>query len=183
MVAYYKGACAVQLLLLLQLVLKCSGYLHSMHRRLLVPHVRNVSGVFSLLYCQSHHKPKAENSLFFSFSNHILLLTQVPTFLLTKFQPDCASCMCMQVFVYAWPDLPLQTSYLGRCSSLHLLWSCSKPWRSPESSPGLDQSSTRLEKWRERGAIREQHIWFEVYTWLLEVEAMSHIIRLVCYLY
>lgn len=57
---------------------------------------------------------------------------------------------------------PLQTFYLGRCSSLHLLWSCSKPWRSPWSSPDLDQSSTRLEK-SQRGAIRERRKGSEGY--------------------
>lgn len=86
-------------------------------------------------------------------------------FLLTEFQPRCTQLHC--VFVYTWLDLPLQTSYLGRCSSLHLLWSCSKPWRSPESSPGLDQSSTRLEK--TGGVIRVQHIWSKVYTWFYQV--------------
>lgn len=84
--------------------------------------------------------------------------------------------VCVCVSAYTWPDLPLQTSYLGRCSSLRLLWSCSKPWRRPESSPGLDQSSTHLENWEE-GTIREQHIGFEVNSRFLWVEAKSQPIQ------
>lgn len=91
-----------------------------------------------------------KKSLFFNLSAR-----WIPTRLCVAFYV-CA-------FVYTRPGLPLLTSYLGRCSSLHPRWSCSKPWRSPESSPGLDQSSTHLEKSKScRGAIRDQQRLFEV---------------------
>lgn len=87
-----------------------------------------------------------------SHFQHTHTHTQVQTFTFTGFQPDYKTVLCAL-------SLPLQTFYLGRSSSLHLLWSCSKPWRSPWSSPDLDQSSTRLENCR-GGAIRECHmIW------------------------
>lgn len=113
---------------------KRSRHFHSIKelrpRRVITPR----ADIFSAR--QSNQKAHSGNS--FPLPTPLMSRAPVQTFTLldSNLTAKCVWCL---------PDLPLQTFYLGRCSSLHLPWSCSKPWRSLWSSPDLDQSSTRLE--------------------------------------
>lgn len=99
----------------------------------------------------------------FSYLSKSVLLTDTGAkpFCTLTLRPTMHPVCACEVFVHVRPDVPLQTSYLGRCSSLRLLWSCSKPWRSPESSPGLDRSSIHLEKNGRREQLEgDTHEWW-----------------------
>lgn len=119
-----------------------SCYHNRSQRLIILLHVSDFE-MFSLLIQQAQQ-----------FTSYIKETGGWKCFLIPLYSKPDSVCVCMcKCSCGMQPDVPPQTSYQGRCSSLHLLWSCSKPWRSPVSNPGLDQSSIHLQ----RGSEAEKH--------------------------